>query len=136
MSMSARTRVPRRERLGAARYWLYLPDRLVESDLDGVLHAPSIDPGCPIPPDNSGVVTVEVSIGPDGKHRLVRVWAEGKRIDRDVLQGYADLVCGAWSSDPPRLPDGSGLREGETVRMLVAFPIAASSGHGAEARAA
>ena len=114
------------KRSGQARFWLYLPERLVGHGLEGMLHTPRHDPGCEIPADNSGTVTVEAFIDPVGKHHSVRAWARGDRIDQSVLQGYADLVCGSWHSDPPQYPDGTqcDLRADETIGLHVAFPIA------------
>lgn len=121
-----------------AQYWIDLPGRLVGHGLRGMLHTPRHDPGCAIPPDNSGTVTVEAEIDSEGRHRLVRVWAEGERIDHDVLQGYAELVCNSWSSDPPEYPDGTrcDLRDGETIGLEVAFPVASGRGYGDAATAA
>lgn len=127
------TTARRREReIGQAQFWIDLPDRLAGERVRGKVHMPTNDPGCAIPSDNSGTVTVEAYIDAEGRHHLVRVWAEGKRIDRDVLQGYADLVCREWHSDPPEYPDGSrcDLRDGETIGLEVAFPVAAGRGYG------
>ena len=70
-------------------------------------------------------MTVEADVGADGQHHLVRAQAEGGRIDLVVLQALADLVCGSWSSSPPRLPDGSecDMRADESIRLIVDFPV-------------
>ena len=115
------------KRLGPARFYLTLPDRLVGKGLAGTLHTPRHRPDCQIPRDNSGTVTVEAHVDTHGKHHYVRAWAEGERIDQSVLQNCADLVCDNWRSDPPEYPDRTPcrLRAGETIRLLVDFPIAA-----------
>ena len=55
-------------------------------------------------------------------HHLVRVQAEGERIDHDVIHGYPDLVCREWHSGPPEYPDGKrcDLRDSGTIRLEVA----------------
>lgn len=121
----------KKERLGPVRYWLYFPRRLAGERLAGTLHAPRHAPECDIPVDNSGTVTVEAHIDTHGTHHYVRAWAEGDRIDRDVLQSCADLVCDNWHSDPAEYPDGSrcDLLDGEAIRLVVDFPIARSGRH-------
>lgn len=121
-----------------APYWIDLPERLIGEGIRGNLHTPTSYPGCPIPPDNRGIVHVEAEIDGQGQHHLVRVWAEGEHIDRDVLQAYADLVCERWHSDPPEYPDGRrcDLRDGETLGLEVAFRVAHGRGYGVGERAA
>ena len=112
-----------------------LPERLIGQGIRGNLHTPEHDPGCRIPPDNSGTVIVEAEIDGEGRHSLVRARAEGEHIDQSVLAAYADLVVRVWSSVPPEYPDGSrcDVREGETIGLEVAFPVTAGRGYGVNA---
>lgn len=122
---------------GRARAWINIPERLRSEQLRGNIHTPEHDPGCEIPPDNTGTVIVRAAIDGEGRHSLVRAWAEGGRIDHDVLQAYVNLVVRVWSSAPLEYLDGTrcDLRDGETLGLEVAFPVAAGRGYGVGTRA-
>ena len=116
--------------MGQARFALYFPPSLLSRKLEGTLHTPKRDLECEIPDSNSGTVTVEASVDPaTGKHHLVEAWASGKRVNQDVLDSCAKLVCNYWSSDPLCFPDGTqvDLPQGESIILSVAFPIRAAA---------
>ena len=120
------------KRLGRTGYTMRRPDRLDAAidelgELRSRLHMPTRDPGCLIPPDNSGAVHVLVAVDPKtGQHRLRRAWAVGGPVDHDVLSGCIKMVLG-WSCDPPRFADGtlvaSRLEGDEVLTLEVRLPI-------------
>lgn len=122
----------RSERIGDVVFALRFPPRIADWALEGMLHTPEQDPGCEIPADNSGTVTVEANVDGEGKHHVVRTTASGTRIDGVLVQGLAALVRDSWHSDPPRTPDGAAvdLLDGERIRLTVEFPILAAAGAG------
>lgn len=125
------------KRLGQTGYTMRRPDRLDAiidelGELRSRLHMPTRDPGCPIPPDNSGAVHVLVAVDPaTGRHRLRRAWAVGGLVDHEVLSGCIQMVLG-WSCDPPRFEDGtlvaSRLERDEVLTLEVRLPIDGDSG--------
>ena len=125
------------KRLGRTGYTMRRPDRLDSvidelGELRSRLHMPTHDPGCPIPPDNSGAVHVLVAVDPaTGRHRLRRAWAIGGPVDHEVLNGCIEMVLG-WSCDPPRFADGtlvaSRLERDEVLTLEVRLPIGGDLG--------
>lgn len=120
----------RPKRIGEATYAITFPPSLATRNLRGRLHTPTHAPGCDIPPDNSGTVTVEATIDPaTGVHSYAGAQPSGACINDRVIEGLRELVIDTWSSDPIRTADGAvaSLLEGEAIRLTVDFSIRAEA---------